>query len=361
MSKRPLIAVFVALLGSGSLYAQNILVASSRSNSIEEFGFTTGTALPSWIRTFATTGPYAPVALAQNPKTGEIFVTTLWASGPSIGQLTNRILRYGKSGSFDVNWDSFTVVCDVCYTTATQSLLFDRSGNLLVATAYGDGTANGPIHIFKYLAADLTLPNPPAQPNPIIVLMQRGNQMAFNGAGHLCIAGFIDRDVQCFDPSTGAKTAENYHAEILASSVSPGIEPAGLAFDSANRMYLTSVFGGQVVKEVNPGGPIELLATLAAPPNQLDGNLVLHAFGSTLCTLCIPCPSCGVPALATSIFDTAPPTFSTPDTVDAISPTSGAVAKLIHETAPPALGNDHIWGAYWMIFTSSPGLPFIIP
>jgi hypothetical protein len=36
-----------------------------------------------WLRTFVTTGPYAPVALAQSPVTGEIFVTTIWASGPS--------------------------------------------------------------------------------------------------------------------------------------------------------------------------------------------------------------------------------------------------------------------------------------
>ena len=43
MSKRLSITAFAALLGSLSLHAQNILVVSSRSNSIEEFGFMTAT------------------------------------------------------------------------------------------------------------------------------------------------------------------------------------------------------------------------------------------------------------------------------------------------------------------------------
>src|ERR1700730_17319507 len=105
MTKRLLTAVFVALLGSVSVHAASrILVASSRSNSIEEFD-----ANGKWRRTFATTGPYAPVALAQSPTTGEIFVTTIWGSGPAAGQLTNRILRYQQDGTFNVDWDTFTV------------------------------------------------------------------------------------------------------------------------------------------------------------------------------------------------------------------------------------------------------------
>jgi len=349
MSKRLLIAVFAALLGSASLHAaDNILVASSRSNSLEEFD-TNG----KWIRTFATTGPYAPIALAQMPKTGEIFVTTMWASGPSIGQLTNKILRYQPNGDFYVDWDTFTVECDNCPTTATQSLLFDSSGNLWVATAYGKDLG-APIYIFKYLAKDLTLPNPPVQPSPIMAPMFRGNQMAFNTSGNLCIAGFIDEDVQCFNTSTGAQTAD-YYAEIHASSVSPVIQPAGLAFDGANRLYLTSVFGGQLAKEVNPGGPIVLLATLTASPNELNGNLVFRG----------PCPSypCLVTPpvtsyLYTSAFSIAPPTFSSPDPVYKVS-SSGAVTDFIYETAPPALGNDHLWGASWMIFTSPPSISLL--
>jgi hypothetical protein len=343
MNLRLLIAVFAT---SASLYAQNILVASSRSNSLEEF-----TGSGNWIRTFATTGPYAPVALAQSPTTGEIFVTTMWASGPSIGQLTNRILRYQHNGTFPANWDTFTVTCAICPTTATQSLLFDPSGNLWVATAYGEDLG-GPIYIFKYLAADLALPNPPAQPGPIIAQMFRGNQMAFNRSGNLCIAGFIDQDVQCFDTSTGKQTVD-YFAEIHASSVSPVIQPVGLAFDSENRLYMTSVFGGQLVGEMKPGGPIVLGATLTSSPVELNGNLVIRGVCSSFPCLLTP------PEFFTTSFNTAPPTFSTPDPVFKVSG-SGTVTKLISETSPPALGNDHIWGGYWMIFSGAPS-PILFP
>jgi hypothetical protein len=187
-----------------------------------------------------------------------------------------------------------------------------------------------PIYIFKYLAADLGKPNPLPQPGPITAKMYRGNQMAFNASGDLCIAGFIDEDVKCFNPSTGAETAD-YYAEIHASSVSPVIEPVGLAFDASNRMYLASVFGGQLAKEVSPGGPIVLLAALTSAPNLLNANLVLR-----------------VGHLYTSVYHYPAPTISTPDPVYQVS-TSGTVTKFIYGTAPPALGNDHIWGAGWMI------------
>ena len=62
MNRTRCVDVFAALPLCRSIRAQNILVASTRSNSIEEFGFTAATTLPSWIRTFATTGPYNPVA-----------------------------------------------------------------------------------------------------------------------------------------------------------------------------------------------------------------------------------------------------------------------------------------------------------
>ncbi|MGB6943108.1 MAG: hypothetical protein WBE37_11975 [Bryobacteraceae bacterium] len=181
MSNRVLIAVLAALAVSHSLRAaEKILVSSTRSNSLEEFS-STGT----WDRTFATTGPYAPVATAQSPLTGEIFVTTEWTSGQLAGQLSNVILRYDAKGKFDTNWDTFTVVCNVaCPTSDTQSLLFDSFGNLWVATAYGTDLG-GPIYLFEYLAADLTLPNPLPQPNPIAANMYRGNQMALDTAGDL--------------------------------------------------------------------------------------------------------------------------------------------------------------------------------
>ncbi len=324
MSKRLLIAVFAA---SASLHAQaNVLVASGRSNSIEEF-----TSSGTWVRTLATTGPYSPTSMAQSPLTGEIFVTTLWASGPQVGQNTNIILRYRDNGNFDTNWDTFTVTCGfLCPSSATESLLFDKSGDLWVATHFGKDLGS-PIYIFKYLAANLTAVNPSAEPVPIIANMYRGDQMAFNTSGNLCIAGFIDEDVQCFDTSTGTQTAD-YYAEIHASSVG-GIEPGGLAFDAANRLYLSSIFTGQVVKEVNPGGPIVLLATVDSSPNLLNANLVLRGTNLYVPTYYNP-----------------PPTFSTPDAVYEVSTSSGTVTNFIFGTAAPALGNDHIWGANWMIF-----------
>ncbi len=328
MSNRVLIAVLAALLGSHSLHAaENILVSSTRSSSLEEFS-PTGT----WVRTFATTGPYAPVATAQSPLTGEIFVTTEWTSGQPIGQLTNIILRYQANGQFDTNWDTFQVVCNApCPTSQTQSIVFDSSGNLWVATAYGEDLA-GPIYIFEYPAAELTLANPQAQPNPILAKMYRGNQMAFNTAGHLCIAGFIDEDVQCFNTSTGA-LSKDYRAEIAAAGL--GIEPGGLAFDKHDRMYLTSIFPGQVVRETKPGGPIVALATLTSAPNLLNGNLALRDAELYVPTLLYP-----------------PPTVSTPDAIYEVS-TSGTVKSFISGGAPPDLGNDHIWGANWVIFYST--------
>jgi hypothetical protein len=102
--------------------------------------------------------------------------------------------------------------------------------------------------------------------------MYRGDQMAFDASGDLCIAGFIDEDVQCFDTSTGALT-QDYHAEILASGL--GIEPGGLAFDSYGRLYLSSIFTGQVIKETKKGGPLEVVATVDSPPNLLNADLLL--------------------------------------------------------------------------------------
>jgi len=328
VSNRVLIAVLAAMLGSHSLHAaERILVSSTRSNSLEDF-----TPAGTWVRTFATTGPYAPIATAQSPLTGEVFVTTEWTSGQPAGQLSNVILRYHSNGQFDTNWDTFTVVCNVaCPTSSTQSLIFDSFGNLWVATAYGTD-AGGPIYLFKYLAADLTLPNPLPQPNPIAANLYRGNQMAFDTAGDLCIASFISEDVQCFNTSTGELT-KDYGPEIQGAGL--GIEPGGLAFDKDDRMYLTSIFTGQVVGETKPGGPIVALATLISAPNLLNGNLVLRNSELYVPTYYYP-----------------PPTVSTPDAIYEVS-TSGTVKPFISGGAPPNLGNDHIWGANWLIFYST--------
>ena len=156
--------------------------------------------------------------------------------------------------------------------------------------------------------------------------------MAFDTAGNLCIAGFIDEDVQCFNTSTGELT-KDYRAEISAAGLA--IEPGGLAFDKDDRMYLTSIFTGQVVGEKKPGGPIVALATLVSAPNLLNGNLALRNAELYVPTLFYP-----------------PPTVSTPDSIYEVS-TSGTVISFISGGAPPALGDDHIWGANWLIFFST--------
>jgi DNA-binding beta-propeller fold protein YncE len=323
MSKRPLIAVFAALLGSASLHAQHFLVASARSNSLEEFN-SNGT----WIRTLATTGPYVPTSIAQSPLTGEIFVTTLWGFGPQVGQVSNVILRYHANGTFDKDWDTFTVTCGAC-SPGTASLLFDPlSGDLWVATHYGEDLGV-PIYILKYPAANLSVANPLSS-FTFTTALTRGDQMALNVARNLCIASFIDGDVRCFNTSTGLPTTD-YKDEIAASGL--GIEPGGLAFDGNNRLYLTSIFTGQVAREVNPGGPIVLLATPVSSPYILNGNLVLD----------------GADLYVPSYFNPSPPAFkSAGDPVYKIS-TTGTVTPFIFEASPPALGNDHIWGGNWMI------------
>ncbi|MBV9266474.1 MAG: hypothetical protein JO061_09930 [Acidobacteriaceae bacterium] len=330
MSKQIFVSVLTALAASTVMSAaENILVASSASHTIEQFE-----ANGTWVKTFATTGGYAPVALAQSPVTKDIFVTVEIPSGN-----TNRILRYHPDGTFDANWDTFTVTCEDCGGGDTESLLFDRDGNLYVATHYGEHQPGYGVNIYKYLATNLQDEKPAQEPISILTGMIRGDQMAFRSPTEICIAGFIDEDVKCYDTNSGAQTAD-YYAEIHASKVSPAIEPAGLAFDSAGRMYLTSVFGGQVVKEVAPGGPIVQLADVTSAPRELDGNLVLVN-----------------DTLYTTTYSTSPATPGTPDSLVAISTTTGAVTKVISGAAAPHLGNAHLWGAYNLIFVSEPTPP----
>jgi hypothetical protein len=91
-----------------------------------------------------------------------------------------------------------------------------------------------------------------------------------------------------------------------------------------------------VVGETKPGGPIVALATLTSAPNLLNGNLLLADGYLFVPTYYYP-----------------PPTVSTPDAVYLVSTTSGTVTNFIVGAAPPNLGNDHIWGANWMIFYST--------
>jgi hypothetical protein len=343
MKFRSLIAVVASLLGASQIHAANaILVANRYSNSIEQF--TTGGA---WVRTFATTGRYAPSSVAQSPVTGEIFVTTLIDNSD-----TTVILRYKPDGTFDVNWDQFQLQCPYpsppypplpypCFSPATESLLFDAAGNLWVATAYGlpQGDPFSPIYIFKFPAAALTGATPaPLTILPIMASMWRGDQMTFDNNGNLCIAGFIDQDVQCFNTSTQVlvksyKAALSLFAKVFGSV----IEPMGVAFDSSNRMYVSSVFTGEVAHETTPGGAIVPLASgLISPPNLLNGNLTLIGDELYVPTFYYPAPTPG-----------------TPDSIDVVS-TGGIVSPFISGGAPPLLGNAHLWGAQWVAFVDLP-------
>lgn len=337
MKFRTLIVIAASLLGSSQIHAANaVLVASRYSNSIEQF--TTG---GKWVRTFATTGRYAPSSVAQSPTTGEIFVTTLLNDNN-----TNVILRYTPDGAFGVNWDQFQLQCPSpplpykCFSNSTESLLFDAAGNLWVAThfgiAHGDPTYPfSPIYIFKFPTAALAGPTPAPLPIPIMASMVRGDQMAFDNKGDLCIAGFIDEDVQCFNTSTAA-LVKSYRAALQGAS--PVIEPAGVAFDSSNRMYVSSVFTGEVAHETSPGSAIVPLASgLVSPPNLLNGNLTL--IGNELYVPTFYYPS---------------PTPSTPDSIDTVSIVSGIVSPFISGGAPPLLGNAHLWGAQWVAFVDLP-------
>lgn len=101
-------------------------------------------------------------------------------------------------------------------------------------------------------------------------------------------------------------------------------------------MYLSDIFTGQVVKEKVPGGPMVVLATLVTPPTLLNANLVLRGG-----------------ALYVPTYYNPAPTWSTPDPVYKVSSSTGAVTNFIVGTAPPGLGNDHIWGAFCIIFYST--------
>lgn len=337
MKFRTFIAILASLLGASQIHAANaVLVASRYSNSIEQF--TTG---GKWVRTFATTGRYAPSSVAQSPTTGEIFVTTLLNDNN-----TNVILRYTPDGAFGVNWDQFQLQCPSpplpCFSNSTESLLFDAAGNLWVATHFGirhgDPTYPfSPIYIFKFPAAALAGPTPAPLPIPIMASMIRGDQMAFDNKGDVCIAGFIDEDVQCFNTSTPTPVLVKSYGAMLQQA-SPVIEPAGVAFDSSNRMYVSNVFWGEVAHETSPGSKIVTLATgLVFPPNLLNGNLTLIGSELYVPTFYYPWP-----------------TPSTPDSIDTVSIVSGKVSPFISGGAPPLLGNAHLWGAQWVAFVDLP-------
>src|SRR5271170_3700721 len=223
----------IALLALPAYAVTDELVGSAESHSIEKFDST-----GNWIKTFASTGPYYPVGIAASPITGDVFAATLTAT----------VLRYTKGGaSFGPKgayWNTFNMT-SLVGSNPPEALLFDPSGNLYVATNYGESGAGYTVEIFKYLAKNLTKQAPQPVGSPIITNIQQAGQMAWDAFGDLCIASwYAPQGVQCFNPSTGVLVYD-YSPEFL----NQGIEPIGLAFNSDNILTVSNLFTGQVFTE----------------------------------------------------------------------------------------------------------------
>jgi streptogramin lyase len=290
----------VAALGLVAARAEaDVLVTSSASHSIEWFN-NSGT----WIDTFASTGPRTPLGIAQSPSTKDVFVSTP----------TTTILRYGSNGQPSAYWDTFTIPSDAG-ANGIEGLVFDSSGNLYVGTQLGTSGATQIIYIYPAPSLSSLHPAPGSQ---IATGLKRGDQLAFDPAGNICIAAFIDETVRCFNPNTLAQVFD-YNAEVLASGISPTIEPTGLAFDAAGHLYLNSTFAGQLIVEQGSGhsGPLTVLASGLIPEVEF---LTLRA-GS----LYMPSYTAGMSS----------------DIVYKINASNGAVTNFI---------TSHVWGPYQMIF-----------
>jgi hypothetical protein len=231
-----LVAMFSSALIGGPARA-DILVAAQESHSIEWFN-NSGV----WIDTFASTGARTPSGIAADPLNGDIVAATF----------TNTILRFTNEGKPVAGCtlpasDGSNVV---------ESVLFDGSGDLYVATHYGYGADVVNIHKYK---------RPIAYPNCVpsktyTTTLQRGDQLAFDAHGDICIASFIDEDVKCFNQA-GTQVFDYQH-EIQNNGVI--VEPVGLAFDASNRLYIDSAFNGDVIAETNAH---------SAPFRHLSGSL----------------------------------------------------------------------------------------
>jgi hypothetical protein len=133
----------IALFALPAYAVTNELVGSAESHSIEKYD-----SSGNWIKTFASTGPYYPVGIAASPITGDVFAATL----------TSTILRYTKTGaSFGPSgsyWSTFNMSSQVG-SNPLQALLFDASGDLYLATNYGESGDGYTVEIFEYSAKEL--------------------------------------------------------------------------------------------------------------------------------------------------------------------------------------------------------------
>ena len=232
----------------------DVLVTSGESHSIERF-----TNASVWLGEFAGTGPYAPVAIAQSKVTGAVFVTVN----------TGQILRYTSAGAPFGNWDTMHIPSS---PNPAASVVFDKSGNLWTDSYFG--TAGYTVVIYEYAKASLGNPNP-APIKTFTTSLPRGDQLAFDKAGNICISSFIGQTVQCFNSTTGALVFD-YASEI--DGISPRPEPVGLAFNPGdNRLIIDSFYDGQIDIEAGPAhvGPMAVLASGLT----IDTNMVTLSGG----------------------------------------------------------------------------------
>jgi len=320
------VALCMAIVLALPANAVNELVGSSESHSIEKFN-SSGV----WLKTFASTGPWIALGIASSPVTHDVFVAT------NTGPTNNIILRYtstglpfGPAGKY---WSTFDVFSHFS-NNPVQSILFDSVGDLYVASEYG--TDGYQVQILKFPAAQLLNKVPVASGAPIVTTVGRGNQMAFDRFGDLCIASFIaPNTVQCYNPGTGVLVYD-YAAEF--SGFSPTIQPVGLAFGPNNNLYVSSVFAGQLVfEQTERSGPMVALTSglvhdLGYIATDSSGALYVPSYhnpegrygGSNFCAF-----------YACMDYDTSS------DVVYKINPDTGVVTNFI---------TTHIWGPYQMIF-----------
>jgi hypothetical protein len=139
----------ITLLAIPAEAVVNELVGSSESHSIEKFN-----SSGIWLRTFASTGPWIPFGLAVSRVTHDVFVATQMASAVPLTE--NVILRYTPAGGLfgpgGKYWSTFDLY-PYFGVNPVESLLFDSSGNLYVASHYG--TSGYQVVIQKFPAAQL--------------------------------------------------------------------------------------------------------------------------------------------------------------------------------------------------------------
>jgi|HubBroStandDraft_5_1064220.scaffolds.fasta_scaffold13431_2 hypothetical protein len=302
----------------------NELVGSAESHSIEKYD-----SNGNWIKTFASTGPYYPVGIAASPITGDVFAATLTAT----------VLRYTKSGaSFGPKgayWSTFNMT-SLVGSNPPEALLFDPSGNLYVATNYGE--SGYVVKIFEYSAKELLKETPvPTPGSPIVTTIGQAGQMAWDANGNLCIdSWYYPEGVQCYNPGTHALTF-SYAPEIQAAA----LEPLGIAFGPGDILTVSNLFtGGVYVEGTAQVGPMNLVATGTVQPADVgflavdsDGNLYLPEWHNVNARFA----NCVAPFYSCQDYDVSS------DIVYKIDPTNGTLTNFI---------SNHLWGPYQMIFVS---------